>query len=54
MKLRIHGNSLRLRLNRSDIEHFRQTGILKESLRFGPDAELGYILEASSRNTAMC
>ena len=27
MKLRIQGNSLRLRLNRSDIEQFRTSGI---------------------------
>jgi hypothetical protein len=47
VKLRIQGNSLRLRLNRSDVEQFRETGILTESLRFGSGAQLTYTLETS-------
>jgi hypothetical protein len=53
VKLRIDGDSLRLRLNRSDIEQFRQTGVCTESLRFGSDSRLTYMLETSSELTAM-
>ena len=49
MKLRIQGNSLRLRLNRSEVEQFRNTGICAGMLRFGPGSQLTYTLEASSR-----
>ena len=53
MKLRIYGNSLRLRLNRSDVEQFRKAGICASVLRFGAGSELTYTLEASSRWTVM-
>jgi hypothetical protein len=53
MKLRIQGNSLRLRLNRSDVDQFRTSGICVESLRFDCDSQLTYTLETSSRLTAM-
>jgi hypothetical protein len=53
VKLRIHGNSLRLRLSRSDIEHFQQTGIHTESVRFGSGAQLTYTLETSSQFTVI-
>jgi hypothetical protein len=49
MKLRLHGNSLRLRLNRTDIQQFQQTGIREEKLRFAEDSCLTYILEASTK-----
>lgn len=49
MKLRIHGNSLRFRLSRSDVEQLRHTGICTESLPFGPDSQLTYRLEATPR-----
>lgn len=48
MKLRIHGDSLRLRLSRSDVERFRQTGVCSESLQFSPGSQLTYTLETSS------
>lgn len=48
MKLRIHRNSLRLRLNRSEIEQLRKTGICAGALRFGPDSQLTYTLETSA------
>jgi len=35
MKLRIRGNSIRLRLTRSEIEHFGRTGSVGEVLEFG-------------------
>ena len=53
MKLRIHGDSLRLRLNRSDVEQFRTSGICTESLRFDSNSQLTYTLERSSQLTAM-
>ena len=53
MKLRIHRNSLRLRLNRSDLEQFRKTGICAGALGFDPGSQLTYTLEASSRWTVM-
>ena len=45
MKLRIHQNSLRLRLNRSDVEQFRKTGICAECLRFGSGSQLTYMAQ---------
>jgi hypothetical protein len=53
MKLRIHKDSLRLRLNRSDVEQFRETGMCEESLRFGPDSQLIYTLGISSQLKVM-
>jgi hypothetical protein len=53
LKLRIHRNSLRLRLSRSDVEQFRKTGICASALRFGPASQLTYTLETSSLCTAM-
>ena len=49
MKLRIHANSLRLRLSRSDVERLQQAGVCKESLRFGSGPQLDYALEVSSQ-----
>jgi len=51
MKLRIHGDSLRLRLNRSDVKQFLETGIRTESIHFGSGTKLTYILETSSQLT---
>ncbi|SRR5229473_6979992 len=53
MKLRIHGDSLRLRLNRSDVEQFRASGLCAASLRFDSSSQLTYMLETSSQLTAM-
>jgi hypothetical protein len=53
MKLRIHGDSLRLRLNRFDIEQFLKTGIRTESIHFGSGSKLTYTLESSSQLTEM-
>lgn len=43
MKLRIHGNSVRLRLRRSEVERFAKEGLLEESLMIG-GGKLGYKL----------
>jgi hypothetical protein len=53
MKLRMHNGSLRLRLNRSDINQLQETGICAESLQFGPGSQLTYTLESSSQFTVM-
>lgn len=47
MKLRIRGNSLRLRLSRSEVEAFDKEGLVEDSVRFGPGARLVYALERS-------
>ena len=44
MKLRIGGNSLRLRLLRSEVELLRAGQRLEETLRFSADATLTYVL----------
>jgi len=48
MKLRIRGNSLRLRLLRGEVELFGTTGRVMETIQFGasPAAQLSYMLEA--------
>lgn len=53
MKLRIHGDSLRLRLNRSDVKQFLEMGIRTESIHFGSGTKLTYTLETSSQLTDM-
>ncbi len=53
MKIRIQGNSLRLRLNRSGVEQFRTSGVCAESLRFDSNSQLTYTLETSSQLTVM-
>ncbi|MCR9163908.1 MAG: DUF7009 family protein [Nannocystaceae bacterium] len=45
MKLRILGDSLRLRLSKSDVEAFSTTGRVQDVIRFGGDAQLTYALE---------
>jgi hypothetical protein len=52
MKLRLHGNSLRLRLNQAEVAQFSKTGYVDESIEFGPGASLCYILESSSKITS--
>src|SRR5580658_7685054 len=48
MKLRIHGNSLRLRLSQSEVSQFSKTGFVEDSVQFGPGANFAYTLESSS------
>jgi hypothetical protein len=49
MKLRLRGNSVRLRLTRSEIERFAETGKVEETVEFGidPPQKFSYALEAS-------
>jgi hypothetical protein len=53
MKLRIHANSLRVRLDRSDVEQFRRIGICAGALRFGSGSQLTYTLESSPGSITM-
>jgi hypothetical protein len=39
MKLRIRGNSIRLRLTRSEVDRFSETGRVEESVDFGADRQ---------------
>jgi hypothetical protein len=50
MKLRIKGNSLRLRLLRGEVEQFSKTGRVVETIQFGtlPSECLCYVLEAAA------
>jgi len=49
MKLRIKGNSIRLRLGRSEVSRLNEGERIEESIRFTPedDAKLTYALEQS-------
>jgi hypothetical protein len=44
MKLRLQGNSVRLRLTRSEVERLRETGLVEESVDFGGGEVLAYRL----------
>src|SRR5579885_2720764 len=48
MKLRLQGNSLRLRLTRTEVERLRDTGLVEESVDFGAGAALTYRISAAS------
>jgi hypothetical protein len=54
MKLRIKGNSLRLRVARSEVEKLLRRERLEESIQFAaqPDAKLTYALEQTSSVSA--
>ena len=55
MKLRIKGNSLRLRVSRSDTTRLMQTGRIEETILLGAedDAKLTYALEHSATTTEL-
>ena len=48
MKLRIHGNSLRLRLSQSEVAQFSKTGFVEDRTQFAPGVSFAYTLETSS------
>jgi hypothetical protein len=45
VKLRILGDTVRLRLAQSDVHALRETGRVEDSTHFGPDAVLTYAVE---------
>jgi hypothetical protein len=53
MKLRIKGNSLRLRVSRSELALFQAGGRIEETIRFtaAPEATLTYALESALRSS---
>lgn len=52
MKLRIHRNALRLRLNQAEVGQFSKTGWLEETVEFAPGAALSFGLESLSSLSA--
>ncbi len=48
MKLRIQGNSLRLRLSQSEVAQFSKTGFVEDNIHFAPGSNFAYTLESSS------
>jgi len=55
MKLRIQGNSLRLRISRSELMRFHETGLLETTVYFGREAgaELTYALARDNSRQAV-
>jgi|ERR1700761_3551223 len=53
MKLRIKGNSLRLRVSRSELARFQRGDRIEETIRFAeaPDAKLTYALESAAQSS---
>jgi hypothetical protein len=47
MKLRIRGNSLRLRVSRTELTKIAEQGSARDSIRFAPGAELHYGIEVN-------
>ena len=47
MKLRIRGNSLRLRLTQSEVAALRDYGSVEETVHFSPTSKLVYAIERS-------
>ncbi len=45
MKLRILGDSLRLRLSQSEVKQFGETARVEQSIRFGPGSAMTYAIE---------
>lgn len=43
--MRILGNSLRLRLSQSELRTFTEHGRVEQTIRFGPQTRLRYVLE---------
>jgi hypothetical protein len=50
MKLRFHGNTLRLRLSQSDVARLAEAGRLEEQVMFAPGQTLDYVLETAETN----
>jgi hypothetical protein len=47
VKLRIEGNSLRLRLSQKEVAQLREWGRIESTIEFSPGQELVYMLEGS-------
>src|ERR1022692_2659981 len=53
MKLRIQGNSLRLRLSQKEVALVRNHGLVESVIEFAPGRSLVYLLEASPNAETM-
>ena len=53
MKLRIHDNTIRLRLTRSEVSQLRDTGLVRDVIQFGSGASLAYSVECSRDETKL-
>lgn len=53
MKLRIKGDSLRLRLTRTEVEELATTGKVEDRIRFGADSALVYRLNRDAPGAQM-
>ena len=53
MKLRIQGNSLRLRLTRKEVTQLHDCGRVESSIEFAPGRTLAYALEGSPHATSV-
>lgn len=45
MKIRIKGNTVRLRLTKTEVNDFGANGFVEESTQFGPESKLTYSLQ---------
>ena len=52
MKLRIKGNSIRLRLTQTEIQEFQEKGVVQEVVKFGisPHTQMHYIIQKTQAN----
>ena len=53
MKLRIQGNSLRLRLSQKEVALVRNRGLVESVIEFAPGHSLAYLLEGSPNAETM-
>jgi hypothetical protein len=55
MKLRLRGQSIRLRLTRSEVAQLAQAGLVEETIQIGPkaNAQLVYRLQLSTEHSRM-
>jgi hypothetical protein len=53
LKLRIQGNSLRLRLTRKEVAQLQDGGRVESSIEFAPGRTLAYALEGSPQATSV-
>lgn len=47
MKLRLHSNSVRLRLSRPEVARLSESGRIEENVQFAPDQALRYAVECA-------
>jgi hypothetical protein len=53
MKLRIQGNSLRVRLTQKEVAQVRNHGLVESHIEFAPGRSLAYLIEGSPNAEAM-